>query len=151
MRLLRRRRPRGEGHLGTGVWRRAHDRFQRAVDRYHQVIEPVPDGPLRDSLEVVGADLADLLDVARELCLQAQSDAPSSGLDVPAGPDGGAPDLHRRVSRAANLAAQAAEAAAMARVAQRTGDDEAGALRLEGARRAVRDARALLTGGRRGA
>jgi hypothetical protein len=99
--------------LGRGVWRRAHDRFRRAVDRYHQVIESVPDGALRDDLERCGARLATCLDAVRVTCEQAQATWPSEGLEVP----GAAADLHRRLSRAGSTAAQAAQAATMARVA----------------------------------
>jgi hypothetical protein len=143
-RLLGRGRP---DPLGEGVWRRAHDRFRRAVDRFHQVIEPIPDGPVRDRLERVGAELAAQLDVVHALCLQAHRDAPSDGLEVPGGADGRAPELHRRISRAANLAAQAAESAAMARVALRTGQDGDAGLRASGAERAAAAVREVLTGG----
>ena len=98
--------------LGTGVWRRAHDRFRRAVDRYHQVMEGVPDGALRDALELLGARLAACLDAVRAACEEAQATHPSEGLDIP----GPARDLHSRLSRAATLAAQAAEAVTVARL-----------------------------------
>lgn len=86
------------------------------MDRYHQVIEPVPDGPLRDDLERAGARLAACLDAVRATCEEAQARLPSSGLEVP----GAASALHSRLSRAATLAAQAAEAAGMARVRARS-------------------------------
>jgi hypothetical protein len=114
------------------------------VDRYHQVIEPVPDGPVRDGLEVVGARLAALLDAVHERCVAAQAAAPSSSFEVPGGPDGAAPELHRRISRAAALAAQAAEAAAMARVALRTGSAGDAAQHVAAADRAVTAASSLL-------
>lgn len=150
-RLFRRREP---DPLGDGVWRRAHDRFRRAVDRFHQVIEPVPPGPERDRLELVGASLAESLDIVRTVCVRAQAQAPSSGLDVPRGPDGRAPDLHRRLSRAGALAAQAAEAAAMCRVALRSaaadGRDAAdrrdAAERVTAAERAAGAVRELVAG-----
>lgn len=100
--------------LGEGVWRRAHDRFGRAVDRYHQMLAGVPDGDPRAALERSGAVLAGALDDVRALCEQAQATAPSTGLDVPGGQWS---VVHRRVSQAANLVAQAAEAAALVRVA----------------------------------
>jgi len=108
--------------LGTGVWRRAHDRFRRAVDRYHQVIEPVARATVgeaagaRDRLELAGGRLAASLDAVRAACADAQQRWPSTGLQVP----GAGADAHRRLSRAATLAAQAAEAATMVRVAART-------------------------------
>lgn len=100
--------------LGSGVWRRAHDRFRRAVDRYHQVIEPVQ-GHARERLEASGARLAAHLDDVRARCAAAALQWPSEGLQVP----GGGADAHHRLSRAATLAAQAAEAATMVRVAAR--------------------------------
>lgn len=101
--------------LGTGVWRRAHDRFRRAVDRYHQVIEPVPDGPARDRLEVAGTALAACLDGVRERCAAAQQRWPSDRLEIP----GAGTGEHGRISKGATVAAQAAEAATMVRVAVR--------------------------------
>ncbi|TNM69349.1 hypothetical protein FHN55_03240 [Streptomyces sp. NP160] len=103
----------GEG----GVWRRLHDRFRRAVDRYHQLLEGVPGGPLRDALELCGARLAVCLDEVRAACAAEQAAAPSAGLEVPGGAAG---EHHARLSRAATLAAQAAEAVTMARVRART-------------------------------
>lgn len=139
MRLFHRR----TDPLGEGVWRRAHDRFRRAVDRYHQVIEPVPAGPVRDRLERTGASLAASLGVVHERCARAQAQAPSSGLEVPIG-DGHGPELHRRLTRAAGLAATAAEAAAMARVALRSGRPEEAEARVEAAERAAASVRELL-------
>ena len=101
--------------LGTGVWRRAHDRFRRAVDRYHQVIEPVPDGPTRDRLETAGARLAECLDQVRQRCVAAQEAWPSDRLQIP----GAGTGEHARISKGATVAAQAAEAATMVRVALR--------------------------------
>ena len=129
--------------LGDGVWRRAHDRFRRAVDRYHQVIEPVPDGAVRDRLEQAGTGLAAQLDVVHELCRRAQSQAPSASFEIP-GAGGLGSDLHRRLSRSGNLAAQAAESAAMARVAQRSGRDGEAAEHAAAAERSVEAVRSLL-------
>ncbi|MFZ5872212.1 MAG: hypothetical protein ACOYXW_16995 [Actinomycetota bacterium] len=142
MRFFRRR----PDPLGDGVWRHAHDRFRRAVDRYHQMLEQVPPGQVRDRLEVAGAALAGALDDVHRLCAHAQGRAPSTGLDVPGGPDGSAPELHRRLTRAAGLAAQAAEAAAMARVALRSGAGADPEARVAAAERSVAGVRALLAG-----
>lgn len=101
--------------LGSGVWRRVHDRFRRAVDRYHQVIEPVPDGSARERLEAAGARLADCLDQVRQRCVAAQERWPSDRLQIP----GAGTGEHARVSKGATVAAQAAEAATMVRVALR--------------------------------
>ena len=35
-----------DAELGKGLWRRAHDRFHRGLDRYHQVLEGVEDDQL---------------------------------------------------------------------------------------------------------
>ncbi|GAB2697005.1 UBA domain-containing protein [Thalassiella azotivora] len=109
----------GPDPLGEGVWRRARDRFDRAVDRFHQMMERVPPGAVRDDLENTGAALATLLDDVQALCLRAQESAPSATTDVPGGHWAA---VHRAVSSAATHVAQAAEAAAMASVAARSGD-----------------------------
>ena len=140
MRLFGRRRP---DPLGDGVWRRAHDRFRRAVDRYHQVIEGVPDGELRDALELLGARLAACLDAVRAACERAQAEHPSEGLDIP----GAARDLHARLSRGATLAAQAAEAATMARLrAASTPGTAQDARQALAAQRAVEQVERLVSG-----
>lgn len=120
--------------LGEGVWRRAHDRFRRAVDRFHQVIEPVPDGVARGELERTGAKLAAALDAVHRVCVQAQLGAPSSGDDVPGG---GWTAVHRCLTRAGTTAAQAAEGAVLARVAVLAGDVEAADQACAAARRAA--------------
>jgi hypothetical protein len=117
------------------VWRRAHDRFRRAVDRYHQVLERVPDGPARDRLEATGADLAALLDDVHAVCGAGQELAPSDGEDLPGGRGGLLLDAHRALARAATVAAQAGEAVLMAVVALRAGrPDEAERLALAAGR-----------------
>jgi hypothetical protein len=116
--------------LGDGVWRRAHDRFRRAVDRYHQVLEQVPAGEARQQLERTGADLAGRLDDVRALCLRAQQLAPSGGDNVPGGHCGTLLDVHHALTRAATLSAQAAEAVTLTVVtlrAQQPGEAAKGA------------------------
>ncbi len=66
---------------------------------------------------------------------------PSDGLELPPGRHG---DLHRSLSRLATAAAQASEAAAMARVAEGSGDRETALARVDAARRAVATARTHL-------
>lgn len=129
-----RRRP---DPLGEGVWRRAHDRSRRAVDRFHQVVEPVPAGPVRDGLDEVATGLVVALDRVRELCVRAQAEAPSAGLEVPRGPDGAHPELHRAVSRFAAVAAQASMAATSAAVAEDAGDRDEALRQVATARRSV--------------
>jgi hypothetical protein len=132
--------------LGEGVWRRAHDRSRRAVDRFHQVVEPVPAGPVREGLDEVAADLVAALDRVRTLCVQAQAAAPRGGHEVPAGPDGGHPELHRAVSRWAGLAAQASWSATSAAVAEAAGDRVTAMAQVESARRAAAIAASHLPG-----
>jgi hypothetical protein len=110
------------------------------VDRNPQVIEPVPAGGDRARLVLAGAELAALLDVVHDRCVEAQRAAPSAGLEVP----GEAASTHRAVSRAGNLAAQAAQAATMARIALRDGRADEAAAHAEAVARAVGQARSQL-------
>lgn len=106
---------RDDRELGKGVWRRAHDRFRRGLDRYHQVLESVTDQSLRPDAVAVANDLADLLPRVRQLCMEAHRRAPSDADHVPAGRNGHYLDAHREISRAGNAMAQTAEALTMAR------------------------------------
>ena len=99
--------------LGKGLWRRAHDRFHRGLDRFHQVLEGVEDDQLYAELVEVANDLAALLQRVRAVCMEAQRRAPSEGLDIPAA----LADVHRSLSKAGNSLATTAEAAAMLRLA----------------------------------
>ncbi len=102
--------------LGEGVWRRVHDRYVRAVDRVHKALDGVPSGPVHDSLADVAEGLAAFVEDVHAACAGAQSVVPSASAEVPGGHDGRYLDAHRALSRAATLAAQAAEAMTMARV-----------------------------------
>ncbi|HYY09602.1 MAG TPA: hypothetical protein VE781_01615 [Kineosporiaceae bacterium] len=106
------------------MWRRAHDRFRRAVDRYHQMLERVPPGAARDRLEGTGGRLAALLDDVHGVCREGQRLAPSAGEDLPGGHGGALLDAHRALARAATLAAQASEAVTLTVVALRAGRDD---------------------------
>lgn len=109
--------------LGKGVWRRAHDRFTRGLDRYHQMLEGVDDDAVYNELVSVANFLAELLPRVREVCVTAQRRLPSSGQDIP----GGLIGVHRALSRSGNSLAAAAEAAAMSRLeAERWGIASAG-------------------------
>jgi hypothetical protein len=128
--------------LGEGLWRHTHDRFRRAVDRYHQMLEAVrsEQGPHVDAdthaaLEAAGIQLVTALGRVHELCVRAQSVAPTEGLDIPPGWS----DFQRALSRAGTMAAQAAEGAALVRVAGRTGDPGQASAAVGTAQRAVRD------------
>ena len=107
---------RDDAELGKGVWRRAHDRFQRGLDRFHQMLEGVEDTGLYDQLVPVANALADLLPRVRAVCVAAQTVAPSSGMDIPASRDAYLNEFHRSLSRAGNALATAAEAVAMVRL-----------------------------------
>ncbi|WP_136610431.1 hypothetical protein [Sinomonas albida] len=100
---------RDDAELGKGLWRRAHDRFQRGLDRYHQVLEGVQDDDVYAELLVIADRLAGLLPRVRAVCMTCQRLAPSDGYDVP----GGYADVHRSLSKAGNALATTAEAAAM--------------------------------------
>lgn len=104
------------GHdLGDGVWRSAADRLARALRSYEQMAGAVPEGAGRAELEAAFAQLATAVADGRAACAAAQAVAPSSGLDVPAGPDGAHTDLHHRITRLGAEIAAAAEGAAMVR------------------------------------
>lgn len=102
---------RDDKDLGRGIWRRAHDRFQRGLDRYHQVLEGTEDDALYNELAVIANSLAALLPRVRAACVKAQEISPSDGLNVP----GRLTGVHRALSKAANALATAAEAAAISR------------------------------------
>ncbi|MGO4857059.1 hypothetical protein [Arthrobacter sp. 2MCAF14] len=102
-----------DAELGKGLWRRAHDRFHRGLDRYHQVLEGVGDEQLYVELVAIANELADLSSRVRAICVEAQLQAPSDGLDIP----GSLAGVHRALSKAGNSLATTAEAAAMLRLA----------------------------------
>ncbi|NJC21199.1 hypothetical protein BJ994_000275 [Arthrobacter pigmenti] len=101
-----------DAELGSGVWRRAHDRFRRGLDRYHQILEGVDDDAVYNELTELANELVQLLPRVRTVCVAAQSQSPSEGLDIP----GALLQVHRALSRAGNALATTAEAAAMARL-----------------------------------
>lgn len=102
-----------DSELGKGLWRRAHDRFHRGLDRFHQVLEGVEDDQLYGELVEIANQLAALLPRVRAVCMEAQRRAPSDGLDIPAALS----NVHRSLSKAGNSLATTAEAAAMLRLA----------------------------------
>lgn len=104
---------RDDRELGTFLWRRAYKRFERAVDRFHQVLEGVGEQALSDQLIEGANQLAALVGRVRELCVVAHSQAPSASFEVPAGRWS---QVRRELSRAGNLAATSAEALAMWRL-----------------------------------
>lgn len=107
-----------EKELGTTLWRQAHDRFARSLDRYWQVIDPQRPGDLSqeelNGLINAGNVLTEALATVRAICAMARQRYGEHELDVPAG----ANDIHRYLSRAANDLAATAQAAAMYRRGQ---------------------------------
>ena len=101
-----------DAELGMGVWRRAHDRFTRGLDRYHQMLEGVEDDALYNELALVANELSGLVPRVRAVCVSAQKQLPSAGQDIP----GGLTGVHRALSRSGNSLAATAEAAAMSRL-----------------------------------
>lgn len=102
-----------DAELGKGLWRRAHDRFTRGLDRYHQILEGVQDDALYAELLEIADELSALSGRVRMICVEAQRRAPSEGLDIP----GTLAGVHRALSTAGNSLATTAEAAAMLRLA----------------------------------
>lgn len=102
-----------DAELGKGLWRRAHDRFTRGLDRYHQILEGVQDEALYAELLGIANELTELSGRVRRICVEAQRLAPSEGLDIP----GTLAGVHRALSTAGNSLATTAEAAAMLRLA----------------------------------
>lgn len=102
-----------DAELGKGLWRRANDRFNRGLDRYHQVLEGVEDDVLYGELVEVANELSALSARVRKICVEAQRRSPSDGLDIPGTLSG----VHRSLSTAGNSLAMTAEAAAMLRLA----------------------------------
>lgn len=97
--------------LGLGLWRVDHDRFRRAIDRFHQVLEGTEDDALYALLLPQADRLGELVDRVRTVCARGHREHPVDGSDVP----GAVEPVHRALSRAANDAATAAQAAAMSR------------------------------------
>ncbi len=99
--------------LGNLLWRQAHDRFARSLDRYWQIIGQEHSGTItreeHNGLVHAGNILTDNLAVVRQVCATARQRFGEHDLDVPAG----ANDIHRMLSRAANDLAATAQAAAM--------------------------------------
>lgn len=103
---------REEKELGTGVWRRAHDRYGRGLDRFHQVLEGIEDDDLYNALVMIANHLADLQPRVRDICMRAQAFSPSDANDIPHAVH----TVHRSLSKAANDLATAAQSAALARL-----------------------------------
>ena len=85
---------RDDAELGRGLWRRAHDRFIRGVDRFHQVLERLAHTDMVELVVPAANSLSDLIPRVRAIAMEAQRLAPSEGTDVPSSP-------HRSVLRCA--------------------------------------------------
>ncbi len=119
---------RDDADLGRGVWRRAHDRFRRGLDRFHQMLEGLAEtGPTGaqttvqatetyEAVVVLADALSALLPTVRAIAAEAQKIAPSEGMEIPVGTGGYLNDVHRELSRAGNALAAAAEALALVRL-----------------------------------
>lgn len=111
--LLQKRRD--DAQLGQGLWRRNHDRFVRGLDRFHQILERMPNDEMVELMVPEANELADLLPRVRAIAEAAQKLAPSDGTDIPYSPHGYYSDLNRALSKAGNSLALCAEALAMVR------------------------------------
>ncbi|MGV3017183.1 dehydrogenase [Rothia sp. 88186D007BW] len=140
---------RDDAELGKGLWRRAHDRFVRGLNRFHQILERIPAGPTFDQLVPLANDLADLLPRVRTIATEAQRLAPSASNDIPASPTGIYSDLHRALSKAGNSLALCAEALAMLHcTGESTVSTATIARRIEAVEQHLKDAQAHLDAAR---
>ncbi|MHA7271241.1 hypothetical protein [Arthrobacter sp. HLT1-20] len=154
---VNRQAKRDDAELGKGVWRRAHDRFRRGLDRFHQMLEGLAEaapehgaGPEAagsaaqnyDAMVQLANSLADLLPEVRSIATQAQTLGPSEGMEIPAGNGGYLNDVHRELSRAGNALAATAEALALLRLGM--GQPSGVERKAEIVRQHVRRARELL-------
>lgn len=116
-----------ERELGTGLWRRDHDRFVRALDRCWQVLQ---EAEVRSELGVDELNgvvhaanvLSETLPEVRDLCVRMQRAYPATeDHRIPSA----AAETHRELSRAAHELAATAQAVAMFRLRQ-SGSDAVG-------------------------
>lgn len=105
--------------LGQGVWRRAHDRFVRSLDRVFQVLEGIEDNDLYNEVVVRANELADLLPQVRQLCIDAQKLTPSDDEHIPQATS----QVHRALTKSANDLATTAQVIAMMRMQTKDGEE----------------------------
>ncbi|PRB69545.1 hypothetical protein [Arthrobacter sp. MYb213] len=105
--------------LGQGVWRRAHDRFVRSLDRVFQVLEGIEDNDLYNEVVVRANELADLLPQVRQLCIDAQKLTPSDDEHIPQTTS----QVHRALTKSANDLATTAQVIAMMRMQTKDGEE----------------------------
>jgi hypothetical protein len=101
---------------------------------------PADESPDLAALEAAGARQVDLVERVREVCRAAHALALSDGEDIPPGPGGILLDVHRALTRAATLVAQAAESLAIVLVTLTAGRPEEAIAATLGARRATEQA-----------
>lgn len=120
--------------FGTGVWRQHHDRFMRAVDRFYETAvalgretgDVAKDFPAAsEQIAALTAPLNEAAEQVTQLTRRLHARWPVEGLVVPAGVRSACGPLPEKLSQAATKAAEAGQAAAMARIAVRTGQDPA--------------------------
>lgn len=104
--------------LGEGVWRRAHDRFTRSLDRVFQVLEGTKDDTVYNQLIGPANEMAELLPMVRQLCSEAQSLTPSDDETIPQL----TAKVHRSLTKSANDLATTAQVIAMMRMQAENGD-----------------------------
>ncbi|MEF9981616.1 MULTISPECIES: hypothetical protein [Micrococcaceae] len=103
--------------LGEGVWRRAHDRFQRSLDRVFQVVEGINDDQVYNQLVREANEMAVLLPTVRQLCCAAHRITPSNDDTIPQLTSA----AHRSLTKAANDLATTAQVVAMMRMQAEAG------------------------------
>src|SRR5699024_5337601 len=128
--------------LGNLLWRQAHDRFARSLDRYWQIIGQEHDGTVtreeHNGLVHAGNILTDNLAIVRQVCATARQRFGVHDLDVLAGAD----DDHRTLSRVATDLVATAQDAAMFK--RRQADIASVGMRAEKVLESVGDAQELL-------
>lgn len=105
--------------LGQGVWRRAHDRFNRSLDRVFQVLEGIEDDRLHNQLMTYANELADLMPRVQQICTEAHELTPSNEEFIPQDTF----DVHRALTKSANDLATTAQVFAMIRMQGESGED----------------------------
>lgn len=130
--------------FGTGLWRQHHDRFMRAVDRFYETAVALgreadsaadsaegsaashaADHPATERIAALTTTLNAHADAVTELTRRLHARWPLDGVVVPAQVRTACGPLPERLSQAATKASEAGQAAALTRIAVRTGQDPA--------------------------
>ena len=67
---------RDDAELGRGLWRRAHDRFIRGVDRFHQVLERLAHTDMVELVVPAANSLSDLIPRVRAIAMASAAAGP---------------------------------------------------------------------------